>query len=675
MNVRLVLAVSSASLLACTGLFGETDTGAGGGDCANTVFFRDQDGDGFGAKGSTETGCEAPNGYADNSDDCDDQDPDVFPGAVEVCDSVDADEDCDGDADEDDDNVVLTVFYRDSDGDGFGDATGTKEACDLPDDYVENAEDCDDDASSAYPGGKEVCDSRNVDEDCDGLVNDDDDSMSSSGLGKYYPDDDGDGYGDGTAITACDPGNGYAEDDGDCDDTEPKANPGESEECNDGIDNNCNGSDDGCGFSGTVAASTADAIIRGAAYDGLGYQTRPAGDQNGDGIDDLLLAATGAGTRGEAYIFYGPLSGTQSSSAADVTISSTASNEAIGYGMAGGFDWNNDGDPDIAVGDPYMTSLDSGAVYVFYGPVTSDLSVTAADRTLTGGTYDYIGFDLQGCDWDGDGKDDLVTKDNNDNTVFIDRGSLGSGSAAASSSADVSINPGTSYTDAAFGDADGDGADDMLVGGGWASSYAGKTYYVEGGSTSGTIAASTGATATFTGQSADDQAGDALALCDLDGDGNADAVIGAPYAAGGGAESGVAYVFTYGFSGTASVTTADATLNGTAASDLFAYNLACLGDVTTDGNDDLGVTAYDADSGGTGSGTGYIFFGNLSGSVAAASADAIIKGDAAADNLYDVFGVGDVTDDGAPDAAFGARANDDGGSDAGASWIFAGGGI
>lgn len=676
MNFRVLLAVSSVALLACTGLFGEADTGASGdGDCANTVFFRDQDGDGFGAKGSTETGCEAPNGYADNSDDCDDQDPDVYPGAVEVCDSVDADEDCDGDADEDDEDVVLTVFYRDGDGDGFGDPDATKGSCDTPDGYVDNGDDCDDDEASAYPGGQEVCDSRNTDEDCDGLVNDDDDSMSTSGLGKYYPDGDKDSYGDGTAITACDPGSGYAEDDGDCDDSEPKANPGESETCNDGIDNNCNGTDDGCGFSGTVAASTADAIVRGAAYDNLGYQTRPAGDQNGDGVDDLLLAATGAGTRGEAYIFYGPLSGTMSSSAADVTISSTSANEAIGYGLAGGFDWNDDGDSDIAVSDPYMTSLDSGAVYIFYGPVTSDLSVTDADRTLTGSTYAYIGFGVQGCDWDGDGKDDLSTVDESSDYLYIDRGGLGTGSAGASSSANVNIYAGGSYTAAAFGDGNGDGADDVLVGGGWNSSYAGRAYYLEGGTTSGTLAANSVADATFTGKVADDQAGDALALCDLDGDGYADAVVGAPYADGSSTESGVVYVFTYGYSGTASVTAADATLKGTTAEDLFGYNLACIGDVTTDGNEDLGVTAYSADSGGTSSGTGYIFFGGFSGTVNATAADAIIKGDATDDNLYDVYGVGDVTDDGAPDAAFSSRQNDDGGTDAGAAWVFAGGGI
>jgi hypothetical protein len=60
-----------------------------------TIFFEDADGDGFGDPNSTATGCSVPTGFVSNNLDCDDTNPNIYPGATEIPDNG-IDEDCDG---------------------------------------------------------------------------------------------------------------------------------------------------------------------------------------------------------------------------------------------------------------------------------------------------------------------------------------------------------------------------------------------------------------------------------------------------------------------------------------------------------------------------------------------------------------------------------------------------
>ncbi|MBI5117301.1 PxKF domain-containing protein, partial [Candidatus Poribacteria bacterium] len=79
----------------------------------------------------------------------------------EICD--DMDNDCDGQSDE----GVQQSFYRDADGDGYGNAAMPVQACSTPEGYVENDGDCNDGNAGVHPGAAEVC-GNGVDEDCNG---------------------------------------------------------------------------------------------------------------------------------------------------------------------------------------------------------------------------------------------------------------------------------------------------------------------------------------------------------------------------------------------------------------------------------------------------------------------------------------------------------------------------
>jgi len=183
-----------------TELCDEIDHDCDGEDWNGLELFdrrEDVDGDGFGG-GEIVASCSITlGGWVDalGEEDCDDDNEAVFPGAEDICNSLD--DDCD----------LITDEGFDDDEDGFVDGANADCAANLGPAEL----DCDDGDDLVYPGAPERC--NDEDDDCDGLVTDEE------------ADEDGDQF------TPCED---------DCDDSVISINPAMIEVC-DGLDTNCDG--------------------------------------------------------------------------------------------------------------------------------------------------------------------------------------------------------------------------------------------------------------------------------------------------------------------------------------------------------------------------------------------------------------------------------------------------
>ncbi len=135
------------------------------------VFYRDADSDGYGDPANSMEAETQPKGYVVDNTDCDDTNPYIHPGAKDICDDG-IDQDCDGmykkNCAGEAKKPPLRTFYRDADGDGYGNPRESKRLEMMPRGYVVDKTDCNDTDSSIHPGAKEFC-GDNIDQDCDEL--------------------------------------------------------------------------------------------------------------------------------------------------------------------------------------------------------------------------------------------------------------------------------------------------------------------------------------------------------------------------------------------------------------------------------------------------------------------------------------------------------------------------
>ena len=188
------------------------------------TWFQDSDSDTYGGS-TSQTACSQPNGFVASSTDCDDNDANIYPGAVETVDDG-IDQDCDsGD-----------TCFADADGDGYRPTAQTSVSsadltCGNDDGEWDSSSDptgndCDDTSAAINPLASEVCDG--IDNDCDGDIDSDDSNVDPSSGSTFYLDADNDLYGSSNVAdetVACSRPSGYRTNNSDCDDSEYDLKP------------------------------------------------------------------------------------------------------------------------------------------------------------------------------------------------------------------------------------------------------------------------------------------------------------------------------------------------------------------------------------------------------------------------------------------------------------------
>ncbi|GDX79165.1 hypothetical protein LBMAG42_09760 [Deltaproteobacteria bacterium] len=488
----------------CNSLAEDADPAATG----KSTYYADLDGDGRGDSATSADYCDAPSGWAANTDDCDDTESLAWSGNTETCEDG-ADNDCtDGDA-----------------------------TCRLAGDIVVTAADVALEGPAYSFSGTVIAPMGDVDGDSLGDV-----AVAAWGTGEVY------------LVPASGLTSGLLSRYGVLTDTTSGSGFGWSARGVGDVDGSgtpdllvgavFDGGDAGAVYlfeGGIAGGSTAMATVAhtGNSGDGLGVAVGGGEDFDGDGDLDVLIGGNGA-----AYLVDGP------------SFSNLASwaGEAKGAGSALGMgDVNGDGLADVVVGDH-----ESSAAYLVLGTgAPADLDLADADALFLGESVDdQAGYSLDAsADIDADGYHDVLLGAPGNGAASMQAGAayLVRGAAAP---VDLSLNAADStwrgetkadragYTVASAGDVDADGFDDLLVGayGSDVHAYNGGTaYLIYGTSVPIGIASLSSRDAQLSGASTNGSAGEGLAgVGDVSGDGIEDVAIGAPSES---ASSGMAYFF------------------------------------------------------------------------------------------------------------------------------------
>ncbi len=351
------------------------------------------------------------------------------------------------------------------------------------------------------------------------------------------------------------------------------------------------------GPSGVAASSSsADQTIQGSQVGAhLGGYVAGAGDVNGDGYSDIMIGAdnysSAEANEGLAVLYLGGPESTGVKSTVSWTATGTG---AHGTKVSNAGDVNGDGYDDVLVAAPNAFGAGDGNVYVYHGAAGGPSTTAAFSLGASTGAGGFAAAIAGGGDINGDGYSDIVVgaPDAESGMATADEGRIyiypgsSSGTSSSAFTHEIDVAGARFGASLALADVNADGRTELVVGAPGINSSAGRIYVFIAGSSG----LNTTTPQTKDGASAGDLFGTAVAAAgDVNADGYGDVAVGAP-----GLSSGAGRVYAYLGANTGLSAGAPYTVDGAAGAALGSA-VGSAGDVTGDGYADVvgGSPGYD----------------------------------------------------------------------------------